>query len=464
MHSRPYSRRSGKSVIQRRAILGALSLMGIGLLALPVRASNIEKLGRECREGKQKACEELANIALTDKHSFQRREAADVVADQTVLERIALEDPETFVRDAAVKRLTDETGLVKVAVTDKDNEVSQDALHKLKKPASVFQVALQARSETTRSVATAMLKDQGLLARLTVESTDASVRSNAMENITDQQSVETVATASKDAAVQTAAVWKLRDTGVLQLLATNATDETVRKAALAALDVKTTQGEREVYVWKAPAEYATDTSRPRWRISGRLGRASVAVGTSIFATNKSAAGEMAKSFMSDDSLGLLISGEINPEAKGFSAWWFAPESDKDFLALESGKLPVGTTTTGQDITAPATFHTRVADGKGSWFITNGILALILQPKLHINPNGTLAMAGVWVGYGSVPNAVSLASAPISDNAVSVVGTIRFPTDLWTLAGAGIEIMDGGLKFDETGVSLMTGTKYRMHPQ
>lgn len=450
------------------ALLATVALIGLAMLAQPAMASNVAKLGRECREGKQKACDELAKIALTDKRADQRREAADVVTDQTVLERMALEDPEKFVRVAAVKHLTGELALVKVALADQDNEVSQVALLKLKKPVSVFQVALQAKSESTRSLATAMLKDipvpfqvyQGLLARLVVESTDARIRSKAMESITDQQSVETVATASKDAAIQAAAVWKLKDPGVLRLLATNATEETVRKAALAALDVTTTQAEREVYVWKAPADYGTDASRPHWKISARVGRASIAGG---FVTNQSAAGAMAEN---------LMSGEINSEAKGFSAWWFAPESDKDSLVLESGKLTVATmlvvgrnsTTVGQDIPAPATFHTRVADGKGSWLITNGILALILQPKLHINPSGTLAMTGVWVGYGSVPNAVSFTSAPIGDIDVSVVGTIRFPADQWTLAGAGIEIMGGGLQFDETGVFLLPGTKYRKHVQ
>jgi len=87
--------------------------------------------------------------------------------------------------------------------------------------------------------------------------------------------------------------------------------------------------------------------------------------------------------------------------------------------------------------------------------------VLFRPTLHIDQERTLAIGGAWVvctqGAGTV---MTCGYSTIQDVPVEVVGTIRFPKDEWSQAGASLEIMGGGLEFDETDVFLIPGTQYR----
>jgi len=446
----------------RQVAVAALVLGGLMAAAGPAEAGNVSKLALECHAGKQKACDELAKIALTDKHDYAREEAAGAVRDQTVLAKIALEDPEKDVRDAAVRNLTDEAALEKVAIADKDKEVSKDAAHKLQDPAAIFRVALNAASQFTRSLATAMLKDQGLLARLAIENTNASIRRDALQDITDETSLKTVATTSKDPAIQTAAVWKLQDQATLQSLANSAGDETVRKAALAALDVRTASQEREVYLWKAASTPANRAPQQRWKIDAAVGAADLSGG---FVDTSSSTNTMAGVALGAATL-LASAGGFN-DAPDSVSWDFRPESAQDVCVLEAGQLEVGDFQNSRHLDAPISFTAQVRNDKGSWVVSNGEVAFVLQPHIHTLQNGTLTITGAWAAFGVIagsPAHAVVRTQTMSGAIATVTGKIRFPEDRWTLAGAGIEIMGGGLQFDETGVFLMVGTKYRKHPQ
>jgi hypothetical protein len=504
MHSWSCSRHSGKSVIQRCAILAALALIGASLLAQPARASNIAKLGRECREGKQKACEELTKIATESKNANSREEAVQFITDQSLLVRIAVQDQNLAVRRAAVSVMNGPSALEFLktfsAEASEDGIVANEALEKLQDPSLEFQAALDCKSPKLRLQATDALTDQSLLSRLALQSTDAAVESEALNKLTDQKAIEMVATGAKIAAVRSAALWKLTDSSVIGLIAKNDADASVRDAAKAALDWKTAQSEHEVYVWKAPAPNSNDASLPRWRISGILGSANqseqiVSVvqktfGDKAFAGNTDSSvapsassarirtSGLAESTFGDGALAIrmissavgansLLEEMINSEGTGYVSWWFEPENDKDACLLESGTIPPGMNVALTAAKAQLQFNGVFANGKGVWAVGGGSAFLFFQPKLHINANGKLAMAGSVATFSYVsgtPGHLTVGASTLQDAAVVVVGTIRFPQNKWTLAGAGYELQDGGLQFDETGVFLMVGTKYRKHPQ
>jgi len=108
--------------------LAALFLAPASLMA----KSNIANLARQCNsEGKQKACSELARIAVEDKNYTVRREAVENLADQAVLAKIALADTNIEVQNAAVSRLTDQTLLARVAVEGNVASLRSAALQKI---------------------------------------------------------------------------------------------------------------------------------------------------------------------------------------------------------------------------------------------------------------------------------------------------------------------------------------------
>lgn len=456
-----------QSLIRRYLLFLTFALVGFVTLTEPAAASNVAKLGRECHEGKQKACDEIAKLATQSKNYNVRIEAVGLLEDQSLLIKIALQARDLGVRRAAVARFNESSALQMVTSATAEDVALDEALERLKTPPVLFQAAMAANLPKIRKQAADRLTDPSLLSRLALESTDATIRSGAVNQLTDEKSLEAVATASKDAAMQTVAVWKLTDPDVLQLLATKASDEPVRKAALAALDVKTAQGEREVYVWKAPVDYATDASRPRWRISGILGAADLGLMTVGLDQTDNALPMNARGAVAISSLLTSVHElSVNPEKAGFVPWWFKPESDQDHCFLESGKFPMGGAANQSDLSGPFAFTGSVAKGTEVWEVKIGITTVFFQPTLHVNRSGVLALAGsvaVLTNPGT-PGMFSWSTNNLQDAAVLVVGTIRYPKGRWTAAGGGYEVLEGGLQFDETGVFLMPGTKYRKHGQ
>jgi hypothetical protein len=441
------------SPVCRAVAVAPVVLFALFALAEPLRASNIPALGSQCHSGKQKACDELAKIATEDKHPDRRSEAVSQLNDQSLLEKIALQDSAADVCDEAVSMLTDQAALGRVAIAETVKDIAQEALNKVTDPSWLFQAALEAKVFEIRTAAADKLEDPLLLSRIALESTDTTIGVRAIKKLSDQSLLGKIATQAKDSAVRTAAVWKLTDRVLLAKVAADDPDEDVRKAASAAEDWKTAQAEREVYVWKAPTPDASGAPLPRWRISGILGAADL--GEDISNSDSSQTlGSLAM------GVGSLLESSINPEAAGFSPWSFKPENDQDVCDLESGYLSFLDSDGNQKrIPAPISFKGHVANGKGMWGMSDGKSVVLFRPTLHIDQKGTLAIGGAWAGYTPGTGTGSFSSSTIQD-AVIVVGTIRFPKDELNQAGAGLEIMGGGLQFDETGVFLMPGTQYR----
>ena len=416
--------------------------------------SNIPALGRECHSGKQKACDQLAEIATQNKKSSDRYEAVGELSDQTLLARIAMQDPDSGVRRAAVEKLIDQSALVKIAVKETNDEVAQTALGKVADQSLLLQAALEAAISETRLLAVYKLTDQTLLSRVALEDTDAKARTEAVDDLKDQTLLKAVATQAKDPKERAAAMWKVMDQSFLLQIADNDPDPIFREAARLAADWKSVQTEHEVYVWKQPSESPTSASKPSWRIRAVRG------GLGIFSNSES-------------------------WAPGFKPWAFQPESDQDSLVLESGSwsfvasgsrlaLAYGPgsswsqTIGGNQPTfsipysAPTSFTRHTDGGSSAWAVVSPNSVLIFEPEIHVSWKGTLEMGGMWekrVGTIGQPGS-SVTTSQLPDVAVEIVGEIRFPADRWTRAGAGFEIMGGGLQFDGTGVFLAVGTQYR----
>ncbi|HKS80536.1 MAG TPA: hypothetical protein VJR23_03445, partial [Candidatus Acidoferrales bacterium] len=167
--------------VRRGVLAAALALFGAALLAQSASAANIQKLGRECHEGKQKSCEELAKIATESKNSDSREEAVRFLTDQPLLIRIAVKDKDPYVRRVAVSVMNETSALELLKELSDgslaDSEVSSDALEKIHDQSLEFQAALDCKAPKMRLQAANALTDQSLLSRLALESSDDGVQS-----------------------------------------------------------------------------------------------------------------------------------------------------------------------------------------------------------------------------------------------------------------------------------------------
>jgi hypothetical protein len=382
----PTFRASFHSSLSVRAFAPIALLMSMALPAR-LRASNVTALGSQCQSGKQKACDELAKIAVENKNPGARSDAVSQMTDQTLLAKIALEDPDSDVREAAVGKLTDQAALEKISLTN-DYKVAQAALQKLTDQSLVFQTALDAEDSVIRSSATGKLTDQLLLSRVALQGTDAAAGSDAVKKLMDQTLLGKIATLAKVPEVRAAAVWTLTNQILVENVAAADPDESVRNAAKVAADWKTTQAEHDVYVWQAPADDSSAAAKPRWKINAILGAADLGGGV----VDSESSDATAVSFM---NLAALLGSVTNPEAAGFAPWPFKPESDADVCDFDSGNLPMQDSGGNQtQIPAPILFSARILNGKGIWGATSGKTSLLFQPKLHISADGTLALGAL----------------------------------------------------------------------
>lgn len=140
---------------------------------------NIDKLAIQCRSGKQKACAELAKIALEGKDTAMRGAAVEKLTDQELLARIAMEDADANVRNRAVQSLTDQAGLAKVAMQSPDANVRTKAAHLVTDQTIVAQIALGAPDIAARADAAGRLADQTVLSKVATGDGDAGIRAAA---------------------------------------------------------------------------------------------------------------------------------------------------------------------------------------------------------------------------------------------------------------------------------------------
>ena len=167
------------------AITTAVLILGFVFPAELAGEADIVRLGRECRQGHNRACEDLLKLAKTSKDSTVRVSAVSEISDQSALARIANTDVSASVRRAAVVRLTDQDALRSVATGDKDSDVRSEAVRKLKDAAAAAQIARSDPSAMVRQAALELIEDVTLLKEIAASDPDLSIRRAAARKIAD---------------------------------------------------------------------------------------------------------------------------------------------------------------------------------------------------------------------------------------------------------------------------------------
>ncbi len=476
----------------------ALALVTLFLPVAPLWARpNIANLAHECKvKGKQNACSELAKIAVENKDPSVRQDAVAELTDQSLLAKIAVDDKSDGVRQQAVSKLSDQPLLARIAVEDTAARVREAAVEKLtdqallakvalegKPPGSELavqnltdqswlgRIALQGADASARKDALEKLTDPSLLAKVAMEDQDASARKDAVARLADQPLLAKIVLESTDPGASVAAVWKLTDQTLLAKIALDSKIEQSRNAAKAALaEWKTVTSTSEVYIYKAPSQDSSVAPKPQWKISGVLGAADL----NPLAPGQSSADTMTAMVAGQAAFMELVGSSSGPTP---SRWQFAPEDENDTCILESGSVIVSFGRGEKEIPGPVSFTGRRTNGKRMWGISaassDAAVTVFFQPKLYLTSDGTLVLGGLWASYGlrtpsgnstAAPGFFATSVSTVRETPVSVTGTIRFPKDRWTPAGAGFNVKGGGLQFDETGAFLIPGTEYRKAAQ
>lgn len=82
-----------------------LAVLLISLSAAAEAAPDVKKLARKCREGSQKDCAQLADLARSSQDLVVKAEAIEQLTDQDVLADLALKEDDRFQRDSIAHRL-----------------------------------------------------------------------------------------------------------------------------------------------------------------------------------------------------------------------------------------------------------------------------------------------------------------------------------------------------------------------
>jgi len=201
-----------------KAISALALIVSIWVMPSRLTASNIRQvanLSSQCDSGKEKACRELAKIAVEDKDANVRRAAVAKVTDQSLLAKIVLEDSNVGVRSAAVINLTDQALLAKVALEGTDASARRTTVSKLSDQTLLARIAQEDQDAAVRRAAVAKLTDQSVLSKSALQDKDAGVRGSAMSKLTDQALLAKVAIETTDATARRTAMSKLTDRSVL---------------------------------------------------------------------------------------------------------------------------------------------------------------------------------------------------------------------------------------------------------
>jgi hypothetical protein len=195
----------------------------LATLPLPVEAGkpNVERLVRQCSEGKAKACSQLADLA---RHAFEpdvRMAAVEHLTDQAVLAEIARQSPLPDYRVAAIERLEDPSVLAEIATSAGaeggylGKPAFEAALARITDQKVIERLATGSGSELARQAALAKLTDQEALARIGrgLKDDPLSDRSAQLiaENLTDQGALAELATSAVSASMRKAARRELKD-------------------------------------------------------------------------------------------------------------------------------------------------------------------------------------------------------------------------------------------------------------
>ena len=127
------------------------------------KLDKVAKLVEECRAGKDRSCQSLAEVAKHDKDEAVRKAAIEAIPDQAVLAEIAKNDRSYGNFTAAIGRLTDQSLLAEIARTGNEY-VRQLAVGKLTDQAVLAEIAKKDGGELVRQSAVFRLTDPTLLA------------------------------------------------------------------------------------------------------------------------------------------------------------------------------------------------------------------------------------------------------------------------------------------------------------
>jgi len=194
-------------------------------------ANKIERLSQECNLGKQKACDELASLAVGEKDVRLRAQAVGKLRDQSLLVKIALSDTDVSVRGSAVGAVTDPAMLTRVAIEGTDANTQQAALAKLNDQQLLGKAAQEAPDSGIRKSATQRLVDQPLLTKISQDDRESGVRDAAKARLADLALLAQTALEAKDPDARIEAIVKLNDQAVLAKIVANDGDGKVREVA-----------------------------------------------------------------------------------------------------------------------------------------------------------------------------------------------------------------------------------------
>lgn len=208
------------------------------------------------------------------------------------------------------------------------------------------------------------------------------------------------------------------------------------------VSLATVQKDHEVYLWKGASG-----SKPgmHWSVQSALGKADVAL-KGINDTNSMVTTVLEGMSTFNQMLGI-------PD-DAFLKLSLAPSQPSDAIVFDSGDWQMGMN--GQSAPAPLAFLAKLpATGERIWDATDGNTVVLLQPTLYISKDGRVMLGG---GIAFITN-TEVGSSTLTTQEVTLSGRIRLPADQSMEVKPGFRIRGGGLEFDETGISLMVGTKY-----
>jgi hypothetical protein len=143
----------------RSALAMVAMSFSLGIVPGQLAASSlrdVNSLALQCRSGKQRACIDLAKVAMEDKSASVRLAAAQQLTDQPSLGKIATESKDASVRRDAALKLNDQPLLERIAAEDKDADVRLAVAGKVAEQKR----AAEARAASARIAAAAKLADE----------------------------------------------------------------------------------------------------------------------------------------------------------------------------------------------------------------------------------------------------------------------------------------------------------------
>lgn len=157
---------------------------------------------------------------------------------------------------------------------------------------------------------------------------------------------------------------------------------------------------------------------------------------------------------------------LSRENAGIRATWewdLVPDGPDDYLRIEKGRIDdlyaklVGHMWVGPSLRSPFTLIPTHHRGRKYFKVNYSDVLALVRIKVIKGVRPYLVIVLLEYNDNSRDDFAGMTALPMND--VFVTGRIRFPKDRWvTPFNDGAEYKDGGMEFDEKGVSLLSGTK------